>query len=350
MFTFFKKKPTRQENSVPEHSVPTKQKDTGKAQNQKIQNERHHAAALSKPASGLLGHITKLFQQQKPNTAALLKDIETALLLADTGVSVTKKLITQLEQYCTQQKRADPEAILPYFEQLLINLLKKAEQPLHIPEPDTANHIPFVILIIGVNGVGKTTTIAKLAKRLQEQNKKVILAAGDTFRAAATEQLTQWAEQHQIPIVAQQQNADSAAVIYDCITSAIARKMDVVIADTAGRLHNKEHLMQELGKIIRVMQKINPVIPQEVLLVLDATTGQNAIQQVHTFNQLAKVSGIVLTKFDSTAKGGILLHLAEIGSIPIKLVGTGEAAEDLMDFHSESFVRNLFADSGLQAQ
>ena len=174
-----------------------------------------------------------------------------------------------------------------------------------------------------------------------------MLAAGDTFRAAAIEQLTQWAERYHIPIVAQQHHADSAAVIYDCIKSAIARNADVVIADTAGRLHNKGHLMQELGKIIRVMQKINPGIPQEVLLVLDATTGQNAIQQVKIFSALANITGIVLTKFDSTAKGGILLHLAQTTDIPVKLVGTGETVDDLADFHSETFVHSLFAASGL---
>ena len=305
-----------------------------------------------KPSNSFIKKISQFFRQTEKDTDKLLADIETTLILADTGIEATGLIVNQLKHYLRQHKNPQPEQVLQALKSMLISMMQKAEQPLYIPLRNSplqndSSDLPFVILVIGVNGVGKTTTIAKLAKRLQREGKKVMLAAGDTFRAGAIEQLSLWAERHKIPIIAQEQHADSAAVIYDCLTSAIARKMDVVIADTAGRLHNREDLMRELDKVIRVMRKINKHVPQEILLVLDATTGQNAINQLETFNKLAQITGIVLTKYDGTAKGGILLHLAQTQAVPVKLVGTGEGIDDLVDFNSQAFVDGLFIDAGL---
>ncbi|MEJ2419691.1 MAG: signal recognition particle-docking protein FtsY, partial [Exilibacterium sp.] len=224
----------------------------------------------------------------------------------------------------------------------LRSLLQSAEQPLVVESRN-----PFVILIVGVNGVGKTTTIGKLAKRLQQEGKSVILAAGDTFRAAAVEQLQVWGSRNNVPVVAQHTGADSASVIYDAIQSAQARGVDVVIADTAGRLHTKSNLMEELAKVRRVMGKLDASAPHEVLLVLDAGTGQNAINQAEQFRAAAGVTGIALTKLDGTAKGGIIFALTKKFGLPVRFIGVGEGIEDLQPFNAEAFVKALFSSKEL---
>lgn len=273
----------------------------------------------------------------------LLEEIETQLLIADVGVEATTKLIDTLTAKVARKQLADSEALYESLQSELRNLLVPVEQPLLI---DSANK-PFVILVVGVNGVGKTTTIGKLAKRLQNEGKSVLLAAGDTFRAAAVEQLQIWGERNKVPVVAQHSGADSASVIYDAIAAAKSRGIDVVIADTAGRLHNKSHLMDELAKVRRVMGKLDSAAPHEVLLVLDAGTGQNAVSQADTFRESAGVTGIALTKLDGTAKGGVIFALTEKHQLPIRFIGVGEGVDDLQPFAAKPFVDALFSRSDL---
>lgn len=271
----------------------------------------------------------------------LLEEIETQLLIADVGVEATTKLIDTLTAKVARKQLADSEALYESLQSELRNLLVPVEQPLRIV---SANK-PFVILVVGVNGVGKTTTIGKLAKRLQNEGKSVLLAAGDTFRAAAVEQLQIWGERNKVPVVAQHSGADSASVIYDAIAAAKSRGIDVVIADTAGRLHNKSHLMDELAKVRRVMGKLDSAAPHEVLLVLDAGTGQNAVSQADTFRESAGVTGIALTKLDGTAKGGVIFALTEKHQLPIRFIGVGEGVDDLQPFAAKPFVDALFSRS-----
>ncbi len=273
----------------------------------------------------------------------LLEEIETQLLIADVGVEATTKLVDTLTAKVARKQLADSEALYESLQSELRNLLVPVEQPLLI---DSANK-PFVILVVGVNGVGKTTTIGKLAKRLQNEGKSVLLAAGDTFRAAAVEQLQIWGERNKVPVVAQHSGADSASVIYDAIAAAKSRGIDVVIADTAGRLHNKSHLMDELAKVRRVMGKLDSAAPHEVLLVLDAGTGQNAVSQADTFRESAGVTGIALTKLDGTAKGGVIFALTEKHQLPIRFIGVGEGVDDLQPFAAKPFVDALFSRSDL---
>lgn len=270
---------------------------------------------------------------------ALLEDIETQLLSADLGIDASDAVIEELTQKVKRKQLADGEALYGALKETLEALLKKIEAPLVI---DSGKQ-PFVILVVGVNGVGKTTTIGKLAKRLQQEGKSVMLAAGDTFRAAAVEQLKVWGERNNIPVVAQGSGADSASVIYDAIDAAKSRHVDVVIADTAGRLHNKSHLMDELAKVKRVMKKLDDSAPHEVLLVLDAGTGQNAVSQTQQFLQAVAVSGLVLTKLDGTAKGGVIFALSEKFALPVRFIGVGEAIDDLQTFRAEQFVQALFS-------
>lgn len=269
---------------------------------------------------------------------ALLEEIETLLLTADVGIEATQSIIKGLTDKVSRQQLTDADALMDALQYALCDLLEPVAQPLHI---DNA-HKPYVILVVGVNGVGKTTTIGKLAKYLQTQDQHVMLAAGDTFRAAAVEQLQAWGEQNQIPVIAQGSGADSASVIFDAVQSATARGVNVVIADTAGRLHNKSHLMEELKKIKRVMSKIDAQAPHEVLLVLDAGTGQNALAQAKTFQEAVNVTGLVLTKLDGTAKGGVIFALAKQLKLPIRFIGVGEAIDDLRPFNANEFVSALF--------
>lgn len=275
----------------------------------------------------------------------LLEDLETQLLIADVGVEATTRLIDTLTAKVARKQLADSGALYESLQNELRNLLQPVEQPLKID----VTQKPFVILVVGVNGVGKTTTIGKLAKRLQNEGKSVILAAGDTFRAAAVEQLQIWGERNKVPVVAQHTGADSASVIYDAIAAAKSRGIDVVIADTAGRLHNKSHLMEELSKVRRVMAKLDTTAPHEVLLVLDAGTGQNAVSQADVFRQSAGVTGIALTKLDGTAKGGVIFALTEKHKLPIRFIGVGEGIDDLQPFAAKPFVDALFNRSDLAA-
>jgi fused signal recognition particle receptor len=254
-------------------------------------------------------------------------------------VEATSEIISRLTDKVARNQLADAQALQQALQQELAALLHQAEQPLQI---DAAGKQPYVILMVGVNGVGKTTTIGKLAKRFQSEGRSVMLAAGDTFRAAAVEQLQVWGERNQVPVVAQHTGADSASVLFDALQSAKARKVDVLIADTAGRLQNKDHLMQELQKVVRVMKKLDMDAPHEVMLVLDAGTGQNAMSQARIFKEAVGVTGITLTKLDGTAKGGIIFAIAKQLKLPIRYIGVGEQVDDLRPFSADEFVQALF--------
>ena len=269
----------------------------------------------------------------------LFEELETQLLTADLGVDTTMKLIDRLTDGANRKQLKDGDALYELMKQEMASMLKTAEQPLIIP----AEKKPFVILMVGVNGVGKTTTIGKLAKQFQNEGKSVMLAAGDTFRAAAVEQLQVWGERNSIPVIAQHTGADSASVVFDAFQAAKARNVDVLIADTAGRLQNKDNLMQELEKIARVMKKIDPDAPHEVMLTIDAGTGQNAISQVNLFNQCVGLTGITLSKLDGTAKGGVIFAVADKFNIPIRYIGVGEGIDDLRSFKSDDFIDALFS-------
>jgi len=268
----------------------------------------------------------------------LLEDIETQLLIADVGVDATRRVVDALTERVSRQELLHSHALFDALQDELAELLTPRQQPLIINNL----HKPFVILMVGVNGVGKTTTIGKLAKRLQREGKKVMLAAGDTFRAAAVEQLQVWGERNNVPVIAQGSGADSASVLFDAFQSAKARGMDVLIADTAGRLHNKDHLMDELSKVVRVLKKIDPHAPHEVMLVVDAGTGQNALNQVRDFDLAVKLTGLTVTKLDGTAKGGVLFNIASRSNLPIRFVGVGESVDDLRPFEASEFVKALF--------
>ena len=292
---------------------------------------------LARTRTGL-GSLLANLPGQKNINADLLEEIEASLLMADVGIDVTTKIINRLTQSLERQQLSDSNALTLALKQELLNILTPCSKPLRIPEQDT----PFVILVVGVNGVGKTTTIGKLAKRLKAQGHSVMLAAGDTFRAAAVEQLQTWGERNNIPVVAQHTGADSASVIYDGIQSAQSKGVDVLIADTAGRLHTKSNLMEELKKVKRIMSKLDETAPHEVILVLDAGTGQNALSQAKLFNETIGLTGLVLTKLDGTAKGGVIFALAKQSVIPIRFIGVGEGIDDLQDFNAETFVDALF--------
>ncbi|MDO3383204.1 signal recognition particle-docking protein FtsY [Gilvimarinus algae] len=293
---------------------------------------------LSRTSSNFSEGLGNLFLGKKEIDDELLEDIESQLLVADVGMEATEQIIDDLTDRVARKQLADPDALFDALKTSLGELLKPAEQPL-VVHTETQ---PFVILIVGVNGVGKTTTIGKLAKRLQSQGKSVMLAAGDTFRAAAVEQLQIWGERNNVPVIAQHTGADSASVIFDAVQAAQARGVDVVIADTAGRLHNKDHLMDELAKVRRVMGKLDASAPHETLLVLDAGTGQNAVSQAKHFIESAGVTGLALTKLDGTAKGGVIFALTKQFGLPVRFIGVGEGIDDLQPFAARDFVEALF--------
>ncbi|WP_448725488.1 signal recognition particle-docking protein FtsY [Pseudomonas farris] len=295
---------------------------------------------LSKTSASIGEGMASLFLGKKIIDDELLEDIETRLLTADVGVEATSVIIQRLTQKVARKELADADALYKSLQAELAAMLKPVEQPLKI----TSQNKPFVILVVGVNGAGKTTTIGKLAKKLQLEGKKVMLAAGDTFRAAAVEQLQVWGERNKIPVIAQHTGADSASVIFDAVQAAKARGIDVLIADTAGRLHTKDNLMEELKKVRRVIGKLDADAPHEVLLVLDAGTGQNAINQAKQFNQTVELTGLALTKLDGTAKGGVIFALAKQFGLPIRYIGVGEGIDDLRTFEAEPFVQALFAE------
>jgi fused signal recognition particle receptor len=267
----------------------------------------------------------------------LLEELETRLLAADAGIEATEAILGELHRKVARNELTDVDALLRALRSSLVEILRPVERPFVV---DRARR-PFVVLVVGVNGSGKTTTIGKLARRLKEQGLKVMLAAGDTFRAAAVEQLTIWAERNQVPVIAQAAGADPAAVVFDALQAARARGIDVLIADTAGRLHTQSHLMEELKKVARVLKRLDPEAPHEVLLVLDASLGQNALRQAEQFNTAIGVTGLVITKLDGTARGGILLAIARRFGLPIRFVGVGEQAEDFGPFQAEAFVDGL---------
>ncbi|HHK2745890.1 TPA: signal recognition particle-docking protein FtsY [Pseudomonas aeruginosa] len=295
---------------------------------------------LSKTSASIGEGMASLFLGRKEIDDDLLDDIETRLLTADVGVEATTLIVQNLTKRVARKELADSGALYKALQEELASLLRPVEQPLQV---DVARE-PYVILMVGVNGVGKTTTIGKLAKKLQLEGKKVMLAAGDTFRAAAVEQLQVWGERNRIPVIAQHTGADSASVIFDAVQAAKARGIDVLIADTAGRLHTKDNLMEELKKVRRVIGKLDETAPHEVLLVLDAGTGQNAINQAKQFNLAVELTGLALTKLDGTAKGGVIFALAKQFGLPIRYIGVGEGIDDLRTFEADAFVQALFAE------
>jgi len=292
---------------------------------------------LSKTRHSLTDGMADLVLGKKTIDDELLEELETRLLSADVGIEATTRIITDLTRRISRKELNNPEALFNALCEDMVEILKPVDQPLQIDSSKT----PFVILVVGINGAGKTTTIGKLAKRFQNQGKSVMLAAGDTFRAAAVEQLQTWGERNDIHVVAQGTGADSASVIFDAIESAKSKGIDIVIADTAGRLHTQSNLMDELIKIKRVMGKLDDSAPHETLLVMDAGFGQNGLIQAQQFNEAMGLSGLVLTKLDGTAKGGILFAIAEKLGTPIRFIGVGESIDDLREFNSTEFVDAL---------
>lgn len=341
MFSFIKKKP--QEPAAIEPTVAPEAGPSAAAQSaDEAQSESLFARlkqSLSKTRTALSDSLSNLILGRKTIDQDLLDDIETQLLSSDVGIEATDHVIQALTQKLGRKQLADPQAFLDSLKAELTALLEPCDVPLVI---DTSSK-PYVILVVGVNGAGKTTTIGKLAKRLQQDGHKIMLAAGDTFRAAAVEQLKVWGERNAVPVVAQPTGSDSASVIFDAYQSAQAKGIDVLIADTAGRLHTKDNLMQELEKIVRVLKKLNPAVPQETLLVLDSTTGQNSLNQARSFHKSVQVTGVALTKLDGTAKGGMVFAIAKELRLPIRFIGVGEKVDDLRPFAAQQFVDALFA-------
>jgi len=293
---------------------------------------------LSRTSSNFAEGLGNLFLGKKEIDEDLLEDIETQLLVADVGIEATTTIIDNLSNSVKRKELANAEALYEALQRELSDLLVNSEDPLRIDEEKQ----PYVILIVGVNGVGKTTTIGKLTKRFHREGRSVLLAAGDTFRAAAVEQLQVWGHRNRVPVVAQHTGADSASVIFDAIQAAKSRNIDVVIADTAGRLHNKDNLMEELKKVVRVIGKLDDTAPHEVMLVLDAGTGQNALNQAEQFTRAVGVTGLALTKLDGTAKGGVIFAISKQLGIPIRFIGVGEQVDDLRPFIADEFIRALF--------
>ena len=314
-------------------------KQQGSADAEKVGFFSKLKRGLSRTKESIGSGIVSLFRG-KAIDDELFEELETQLLVADVGMDTTVKIINQLTESSNRKQLKDGDALYQLLKEQMGDILKKVESPLILKTESG----PFVILMVGVNGVGKTTTIGKMAKQFQQQGKKVMLAAGDTFRAAAVEQLQVWGERNNIPVVAQQTGSDSASVIFDAFQSAKAKNIDVLIADTAGRLQNKEHLMEELKKVVRVIKKIAPEAPHEIMLTLDAATGQNAVSQTKLFDKAVGLTGISLTKLDGTAKGGVIFAIADQFTIPIRYVGIGEGIDDLRPFNSQDFVNALFSE------
>lgn len=293
--------------------------------------------SLLKTKENLGSGFISLFRGKKIDDD-LFEELEEQLLIADVGVETTRKIITNLTEGASRKQLRDAEALYGLLKEEMGEILAKVDEPLNVE-----GKTPFVILMVGVNGVGKTTTIGKLARQFEQQGKSVMLAAGDTFRAAAVEQLQVWGQRNNIPVIAQHTGADSASVIFDAIQAAKARNIDVLIADTAGRLQNKSHLMEEMKKIVRVMKKLDVEAPHEVMLTIDASTGQNAVSQAKLFHEAVGLTGITLTKLDGTAKGGVIFSVADQFGIPIRYIGVGERIEDLRPFKADDFIEALFA-------
>lgn len=297
------------------------------------------SSKISRTSNSLGDGLGRLLLGKKEIDEELLEDIETQLLMADVGIDTTNFIMAKLAEGIEREALLDSDALYEQLKKELQATLSPSDQPFVID----CNHEPYVILVVGVNGAGKTTTIGKLAKRFQKEGLDVMLAAGDTYRAAAVEQLQVWGERNNVPVVAQHTGADSASVIFDALQSAKSKAVDVLIADTAGRLHNKDNLMEELKKVVRVMGKIDAAAPQEILLVLDATTGQNAIAQAEQFQAIVGVTGLAITKLDGTAKGGVLFAISERLKLPIRFIGVGEQVDDLRPFDANEFVDAIFS-------
>ncbi|MFT6904017.1 MAG: fused signal recognition particle receptor [Oleiphilaceae bacterium] len=328
---------------IPETRVPAEKLEAPEATQDVAQLEAKNffvriKSGLTRTRSQFSDGLSKLFLGQKQIDDELLEDIETQLLTADVGIAATTEIINHITEKCQRNELKDAESLHKALKKELGDLLKSCHEPLRID----ALKKPYVILVVGVNGVGKTTTIGKMAKYFQSEGRSVMLGAGDTFRAAAVEQLQVWGERNNVPVIAQHTGADSASVIYDAVASAKAKGVDILIADTAGRLHNKDNLMNELEKVVRVMQKIDVTAPHEVMLVLDAGTGQNALSQAQAFQKTVGVTGISLTKLDGTAKGGIIFAIAKQLQLPIRFIGVGEQIDDLRPFKADEFVTALF--------
>jgi fused signal recognition particle receptor len=295
---------------------------------------------LNRTRENLNTNLVNLFQGRQSIDENVLEEIETILLTADVGGEATQLLVNDLRDRIAIQQITDVNGLFDALSQSLLSIVQPVEKPLTIP---TDSDKPFVILMVGINGSGKTTTIGKLAKRFQAQGLSVMLAAGDTFRAAAVEQLKIWGERNNVPVIAQQGKADSAAVIFDALQAATARGIKVLIADTAGRLHTQDNLMEELKKVRRVITKLDATAPHEVILVVDATIGQNALVQTKQFHQAIGLSGITITKLDGTAKGGIVFAMAKQTGLPIRFIGVGERIDDLRQFEASGFVKALLS-------
>jgi fused signal recognition particle receptor len=322
--------------SSSELKLPTANQTSEKETNQSF--FQRLKSGLSKTRSQFSEGIANLVLGQKEIDDDLLEEVETLLLMADVGVDTTSQIIDTLTEKSARKELKDTDALLAKLKELLLEIVEPVQAPLQIHESNK----PFVILMVGVNGVGKTTTIGKLAHQFLAQGKSVMLAAGDTFRAAAVEQLKTWGERNNVPVVAQHTGADSASVIFDAVERGKARNIDVIIADTAGRLHNKSNLMDELAKIKRVIAKVDQSAPHEVMLVVDAGTGQNALVQAHEFNKVVNLDSVTITKLDGTAKGGVVFALADKMKLPIRYIGVGEAKQDLRTFNAQEFVNALF--------
>jgi len=330
MFDFFKNKPSEKAVNVAETQTKTS--------DEKLENigfGQRLKQSLSKTRNLLGSQLNSLFGGGKID-AEIYEELESILITSDIGVAATQKLLESLKKRVKRENLEDTQALKSALKAELLDVLRPLEVSL-----STEKHTPFVIMLAGVNGAGKTTTIGKLAKLFQAQGKTVLIAAGDTFRAAAREQLQVWGERNHVHVVASE-GGDPAAVIFDAVNSAISKKIDIVIADTAGRLPTQMHLMEEIAKVKRVIAKANAGAPHEVLLVLDANTGQNAVSQVKAFDDALGVTGLVLTKLDGTAKGGVIAAIAEARPIPIRFIGIGEAIDDLRPFSANDFVDALF--------
>ena len=325
----------QQLSAAPEESQESKQTEENKKKGSWFNRMK---TGLSKSRKNLAEGMVSILIGGKEIDDELLEEVEDQLLVADIGVNATNRIIKSLTEQTARGDLIYAHSLYKALQTELVDILTPKVAPLVI---DTSKK-PFVILVVGVNGVGKTTTIGKLAKRLQGEGKSVMLAAGDTFRAAATEQLQIWGERNNIPVVAQGHGSDSASVIFDAMQSAKAKNIDVLIADTAGRLQNKTHLMAVLEKVVRVMRKADPSAPHEGMIVLDAGTGQNAINQVELFNKVVPLTGITITKLDGTAKGGVVFNIAETSDVPIRYIGVGESIDDLRAFSPKQFVAALF--------
>lgn len=336
MFGF--KKSRKEEPVLPKSEEPSQEKKTGFFST--------ISSGLKKTRQQFTHGLSNLFLGKKVIDDALLEEIETLLLTSDIGVQATQKIITDITVKIKRKELDNPQALFETLKAELETILKPCSKPL-----DNINqHKPFILLMVGVNGSGKTTSIGKLAQYYKNQGKSVLLAAGDTFRAAAIEQLQAWGQRNNIPVIAQQTGSDSASVIYDAIAAAKARNIDIVIADTAGRLHTQVNLMEELKKIKRVITKADATAPHEVMLVLDAGNGQNALRQAQQFHEAVQVTGITVTKLDGTAKGGVIFNLAQQLKLPIRFIGLGESIDALQVFDAKTFVDALFEEKGTDDQ